>query len=122
MTPLNNDDRDENGNLVNHYIPIYRSLDLVHWEYHDDVFTAPPEWAARSAELYAPEVRYFNSKYYLYFTVTGTVSPGVTIWTSTLLCRNGNRRDSISDGGWKSRVGCLEIARNFFELNFNNHR
>ena len=37
------------------------------------------------------------------------------------LCRNGNRRKSISDGGWKSRVGRLGIARNSrIEVN-NNH-
>jgi arabinan endo-1,5-alpha-L-arabinosidase len=75
MSPLNNDDRDEIGNLLTHYIPIYRSQDLVHWEYQGDVFTSPPEWANRGAALYAPEIQYFNSKYYLYYTVTNTVSP-----------------------------------------------
>ena len=73
--PLTNADRDAQGNLIRHYIPMYRSLDLVHWQYQGDAFTGPPSYAAPGANLWAPDVRYFNGRYYLYCVVTATTLP-----------------------------------------------
>jgi arabinan endo-1,5-alpha-L-arabinosidase len=73
--PLTNADRDAQGNLVTHFIPMYRSLDLVHWEYQGDAFTGPPSYGAPGAHLWAPDVRYFNGQYYLYYVVTATTFP-----------------------------------------------
>jgi arabinan endo-1,5-alpha-L-arabinosidase len=56
------------------YIPISRSKDLVNWEYVGDAFDAPTEvsWAADDASLWAPDIRYIDGKYYLYYVVTQT--------------------------------------------------
>jgi arabinan endo-1,5-alpha-L-arabinosidase len=67
--PLN--DEDKTGTDFNfHLVPQLRSLDLVHWTYMGDAFTARPAWADPTAGIWAPEIDYFNGKYYLYFGVT----------------------------------------------------
>ena len=57
-----------------HYIPISRSKDLVNWRYVGDAFESPQEvsWAAEDASIWAPDIRYFNGKYYMYYVVTQT--------------------------------------------------
>jgi len=56
------------------YIPISRSKDLVNWEYVGDAFDAPTDvsWAADDASLWAPDIRYMDGKYHLYYVVTQT--------------------------------------------------
>ncbi|MCS0589135.1 family 43 glycosylhydrolase [Massilia norwichensis] len=55
-------------------IPIYRSTDLVHWDFVADAFTdRPAGLAAPTSGLWAPEPEYLNGRYYLYFTVTDVV-------------------------------------------------
>ena len=56
------------------YIPISRSKDLVNWKYVGDAFANPQEvsWAAEDASIWAPDIRYFNGKYYMYYVVTQT--------------------------------------------------
>jgi arabinan endo-1,5-alpha-L-arabinosidase len=52
-------------------IPIYRSTDLVHWDFVADAFSdRPAGLAAPTSGLWAPEPEYLNGRYYLYFTVT----------------------------------------------------
>ena len=74
--PLNGDDRDSAGNLNFHLIPMYKSTDLVNWVYLGDVFSARPSWVAADAGLWAPDVEFFNGKYYLYFAASNTSLPG----------------------------------------------
>ena len=74
--PLNGADRDANGNLIFHFIPMLRSADLVNWTYVGDAFAARPGWVADDAGLWAPEVAYFNDQYYLYYTASWTDLPG----------------------------------------------
>jgi arabinan endo-1,5-alpha-L-arabinosidase len=74
--PLRGADRDAQGNLIFHLIPIHRSLDLVNWTYVGDVFSARPPWVASDAGLWAPDIEYFNGKYYLYYTASNTSLPG----------------------------------------------
>jgi arabinan endo-1,5-alpha-L-arabinosidase len=74
--PLSSDDRDGSGNLIFHLIPIFKSLDLVHWTYVGDAFTSRPSYAVANAGLWAPEIQYLNGQYYLYYTVTDTTLPG----------------------------------------------
>jgi arabinan endo-1,5-alpha-L-arabinosidase len=74
--PLRGDDRDAQGALIFHLIPIHRSFDLVHWTYIGDVFSARPGWVAADAGLWAPDIRFFNGKYYLYYTASNTSLPG----------------------------------------------
>ena len=55
-------------------IPIYRSIDLVHWDFVADAFSdRPAGLAAPTSGLWAPEPEYLNGRYYLYFTVTDVV-------------------------------------------------
>jgi arabinan endo-1,5-alpha-L-arabinosidase len=55
-------------------IPIYRSTDLVHWNFVADAFSdRPAGLAAPTSGLWAPEPEYLNGRYYLYFTVTDVV-------------------------------------------------
>jgi arabinan endo-1,5-alpha-L-arabinosidase len=55
-------------------IPIYRSTDLVHWDFVADAFhDRPAGLAAPTSGLWAPEPEYLNGRYYLYFTVTDVV-------------------------------------------------
>src|SRR3954469_11836348 len=74
--PLNDNDRDPNGNFNFHLIPMLRSYDLVDWTYMGDAFASKPPWVASNAGLWAPDIRYFNGQYYLYFTASDTTFPG----------------------------------------------
>lgn len=74
--PLNDNDRDPNGNFHFHLIPMLRSYDLVNWTYMGDAFSAKPPWVASNAGLWAPDIRYFNGQYYLYYTASDTSLPG----------------------------------------------
>ncbi|HEY0790472.1 MAG TPA: family 43 glycosylhydrolase [Chthoniobacterales bacterium] len=74
-TPFNDNDRDSEGNLVRHYAPYYRSLDLVHWDYVGDVVTRLPAYATDNTFIFAPKPYYANGRYYAYFTVTDTDFP-----------------------------------------------
>jgi arabinan endo-1,5-alpha-L-arabinosidase len=61
----------ESGPWHFHMIAIYRSTDLVHWNYVGDAFAdRPAGLAAPTSGLWAPEPEYLNGSYYLYFTVT----------------------------------------------------
>jgi arabinan endo-1,5-alpha-L-arabinosidase len=69
------------GEGTRHIIPTARSADLVNWTYVGDAFTEAtlPEWAdtERGAALWAPDIRYLDGTYYLYYVVTQTtVTPG----------------------------------------------
>jgi arabinan endo-1,5-alpha-L-arabinosidase len=57
-----------------HTIPMARSDDLVNWVYVGDALDASnrPRWAADDGNLWAPDIRYMNGKYYLYYVVTET--------------------------------------------------
>lgn len=74
--PLNSNDKDAQGNLKNHYIATWKSIDLVHWIYDGDVFPAVPAWVGVETNLWAPAVKFFNGKYYLYYTAPETGYPG----------------------------------------------
>jgi arabinan endo-1,5-alpha-L-arabinosidase len=60
----------DNGPI--HLMAIARSDDLIHWKYVGDVFQSPPPGAAPQAGLWAPDIHYFNGKYYLYYAVSAT--------------------------------------------------
>ncbi|HJR82108.1 MAG TPA: family 43 glycosylhydrolase, partial [Anaerolineales bacterium] len=73
--PLN--DNDKTGSNFNfRLIPMLRSLDLVNWTYMGDAFDARPGWVADDAGLWAPEIRFLNGQYYLYYTASWTDLPG----------------------------------------------
>jgi arabinan endo-1,5-alpha-L-arabinosidase len=67
------------GEGTRHIIPMARSADLVNWTYVGDAFTesTKPAWATPDAALWAPDIRYLDGTYYLYYVVTQTtVTPG----------------------------------------------
>jgi arabinan endo-1,5-alpha-L-arabinosidase len=70
--PLNDDDLDGDGEYNYHLLNVHRSLDLVTWEYLGDAFTEEPTWSQAPQGFWAPDVQYFNGKYYLYFSVSDT--------------------------------------------------
>jgi arabinan endo-1,5-alpha-L-arabinosidase len=73
--PLN--DTDKTGSDFNfHLIPMLSSFDLTHWTYQGDVFNARPAWVASNAGLWAPEIRFLNGQYYLYYAASETSLPG----------------------------------------------
>ncbi|RKS73738.1 glycosyl hydrolase family 43 [Motilibacter peucedani] len=68
------------GEGTPHWLPIVRSKDLVRWTHVGDAFTATtlPSWAdtAPGLGLWAPDIRYVDGEYRLYYVVTQTtVSP-----------------------------------------------
>jgi arabinan endo-1,5-alpha-L-arabinosidase len=71
--PLNEGESDR------HLLPISRSTDLVTWEYMGDAFTeaTKPAWAEQDAALWAPDIRYVDGQYRLYYVVTETTETGV---------------------------------------------
>ncbi|SHE81266.1 arabinan endo-1,5-alpha-L-arabinosidase [Mariniphaga anaerophila] len=74
------DDRDRTGYFYSYstqngtsgasdcvYLPIYRSKDLVTWEYIADAFGEDrPQWREDS-RMWAPDINYINGKYILYY-------------------------------------------------------
>jgi arabinan endo-1,5-alpha-L-arabinosidase len=62
------------GETDRHLIPMARSSDLVNWTYVGDVFGPGnrPVWAAPDASFWAPDIRYLDGSYYLYYVVTQT--------------------------------------------------
>jgi arabinan endo-1,5-alpha-L-arabinosidase len=73
--PLNDNDR-TGDNFNFHLIPMLRSLDLVNWTYQGDAFSTRPDWVADDAGLWAPEIKFLNGQYYLYYTASWTDLPG----------------------------------------------
>ncbi|MBA3431568.1 MAG: family 43 glycosylhydrolase [Actinobacteria bacterium] len=64
--------RQSKGDDDFHFLPIMRSKDMVEWDYMGDVFTETtrPTWHPSADTFYwAPDVRYMNGKYYLYYSV-----------------------------------------------------
>lgn len=59
-------------------IPILRSTDLLHWKLVGQVFPgARPAWVTADAGLWAPDVRFVDGRYVLYYVATDTVAiPG----------------------------------------------
>lgn len=75
--PLNSDDRNAEGGFNFRPVPQFTSKDLINWTYVGDAFERDantdrplPSWAEPSAGVWAPEIDYFNGKYYLYYGIT----------------------------------------------------
>jgi arabinan endo-1,5-alpha-L-arabinosidase len=68
--PLNDEDRNENGDFNFHNIPMMKSLDLVNWTYVGDAFSMVPSWGEPTSGVWAPEIQFSNDQYYLYYTMT----------------------------------------------------
>jgi len=62
------------GEGTPHRIPIARSRDLVTWSHVGDAFSAAnmPAWAATNASIWAPDIRFVDGQYRMYYVVTET--------------------------------------------------
>ena len=81
--PLNGEDRDVSREYKQRLIPIFKSGDLVEWNYIGDALGTLPSWAKADSDIWAPEIAYFNDRYYLYFTVVETKAGGSAIGVAT---------------------------------------
>jgi len=101
--PLSDTDRNANGDFIFHRIPMFKSSDLVHWVYQGDAAGAFPSWAFETAALWAPEISYFNGKYYLYYVVTDVKDE-----VSGALLKD--QQDNIINCGGDSAIGVATSA------------
>lgn len=64
------------GEGSRHLLPMAKSRDLVSWTYAGDALADLPAWAdaSRDAALWAPDIRYVNGEYRLYYVVTETTA------------------------------------------------
>ena len=74
--PLSDADKDSSGTYHFHLMAILKSPDLVNWTYVGDVFADDPSWLSSATALWAPDIHFFNGKYYLYYAAESTPSGG----------------------------------------------
>src|SRR5919197_775523 len=60
------------GEHTLHRVPIAVSDDLTDWSYVSDAFSDAPSYAEPSTSFWAPDVRYLDGRYVMYYTVTDT--------------------------------------------------
>ena len=73
--PISETDRSSTGTLSTHLMPFYHSTDLVNWNYVGDIFAKSPRWTG-SSNLWAPDIQFFNGRYYLYYTAANASTKG----------------------------------------------
>ncbi|WP_320781777.1 family 43 glycosylhydrolase [Streptomyces sp. CRN 30] len=66
------------GETGERMLPVLRSADMTHWEYAGEVFTpnTQPAWHGGS-RLWAPDIRYADGRYSLYYSVPDKDTVGV---------------------------------------------
>jgi arabinan endo-1,5-alpha-L-arabinosidase len=63
------------GEGTPHRVPTARSTDLVHWSYAGDALSgAAAPYVAPGASYWAPDVRYLDGRYVMYYAVTDTTA------------------------------------------------
>ena len=77
---------------ANTYLPMKRSKDLLHWQELGPVFTSPPKWIVDTLgttphDFWAPDITYFNGRYYLYYAASqfGGNNSVIALATNTTL-------------------------------------
>ncbi len=81
--PLTEDERTESGDLVFHTVPMFRSTDLVTWDYVGDAFPEKPDWIPETGGIWAPEIVHDGEKYLLYYGAPDTNVGGSAIGVAT---------------------------------------
>lgn len=74
-------DRWDDG--VEHYLPVFRSDDLVDWTFVGDVFAFPPRWKSQGF-VWAPDVHRFDDRYVLTYAYStwGDANPCIGLATA----------------------------------------
>lgn len=64
-------------------VPIVKSENLVDWEYVGEAFHEKPDWKDDGG-IWAPDIAYFNDKYYLYYSQStwGDANPAIGVAVS----------------------------------------
>lgn len=64
------------------YLPVYKSVDLLHWQFAGDGFKeGRPLWLSRGT-VQAPDINYINGRYVLYYAINvkgGVVESGIGV-------------------------------------------
>jgi arabinan endo-1,5-alpha-L-arabinosidase len=99
-------------------IPIFRSDDLYHWKRIDRVFARrEPAWARTTIPgargMWAPDIRHFNDRYWLYYAVSTFGSQHSAIGLAT----NRSLDPAAADYRWEDRG--LVLESNIGKIDFN---
>ena len=78
---------------VEHYLPIFRSRDLVSWEYLGDVFSWPSDWKVGGGFYWAPDISLVGDEYRLYYAASLWGDPNPCIGLATAEHPEGPWRD-----------------------------
>lgn len=81
-------------NGYDHIMPIFKSRDLVQWEYVKDVFFVPPSWKEGGGGLWAPDISFHDGTYYLYYAFSKWGDPDPAIGLATAPSPEGPWKDS----------------------------
>jgi arabinan endo-1,5-alpha-L-arabinosidase len=93
--PLDSSDVKTQGNLNAHLITQYQSYDLIHWTCIGDAFRQTPAWIGNATgQFWAPAVKHFNNRYYLYYVAPNTPSGFSAIGVATSATPAGPWTDS----------------------------
>lgn len=76
-----------------HYLPMFRSRDLIDWEYLGDAFAWPPSWKRGGGFYWAPEVVRAGDEYRLYYAASLWGDPDPCIGMATAAHPAGPWRD-----------------------------
>lgn len=76
-----------------HIVPIFRSRDLVNWEFVKDVFTLPPAWKEGGGFVWAPDISYWSGTYHLYYSASVWNDPNPCIGLATAKTPTGPFED-----------------------------
>ena len=104
--PLNDYDKDRNGHFNTHLISIHKSSDLMNWTYVGDVFRVRPSWIADNAGMWAPDIKFFNGRYYLYYAASEARLGGPAIGVATSAAPVGPWLDKGSPVVEPQNIGC----------------
>lgn len=83
-------------------IPIFKSKDMVKYEYVGPVFDTTPTWNYGTEGIWAPDVIRYNNKYYCYYTCGvysgDTINDAIGVATATSLDGEWTDHGKIIDG------------------------
>lgn len=86
-------------------ISVFSSSDMKHWQQEKPVFDTPPQWAVATiptfkGHIWAPDISFHNSQYYLYYSVSafGKNTSAIGLATNKTLNPNDSDYEWIDHG------------------------